>query len=260
MKLRVIELFSGVGAQRMALERLAERHSDLELEFVAQCDIDKFAVQSYNAIHGETPNLGDISKVEHLPNADVVTWSFPCTDLSQAGQKKGMGEGTGTRSALCWEVVRLLKDARERESCPEWLVMENVPAILFKGNKPEFDRLCESLEEIGYQNRYQIINATDFDVAQNRKRCFMVSHYNGTVPKFPEPIGLKHVLKDYLEEDVPQKYFLSKERLKGLIMSTEKERERGNGFAFEIRDEDRQPSKSITTAEGHRKVSTYVKD
>lgn len=115
MKLRVIELFSGVGAQRMALERLAKRHSDLELEFVAQCDIDKFAVQSYNAIHGETPNLGDISKVEHLPNADVVTWSFPCTDLSQAGQKKGMGEGTGTRSALCWEVVRLLKDARERE-------------------------------------------------------------------------------------------------------------------------------------------------
>lgn len=138
--------------------------------------------------------------------------------------------------------------------------MENVPAILFKGNKPEFDRLCKSLEEIGYQNRYQIINATDFDVAQNRKRCFMVSHYMGTVPKFPEPIDLKHVLKDYLEEDVPQKYFLSKERLKGLIMSTEKERERGNGFAFEIRDEDRQPSKSITTAEGHRKVSTYVKD
>lgn len=235
MKVRCIELFSGVGSQRMALTRLMAKHPDLEVEFVAQCDIDKYAVKSYNAIHGETPNLGDISKVERLPDCDLVTWSFPCQDLSIAGDKKGMERESGTRSALCWEVVRLLTVSHR----PKWLLMENVPAILFKTNRPEFDRLCKALEDLGYRNRYQVLNAADFNIAQSRKRCFMISVLDAEPPAFPKPIGLQYRMKDYLEDEVDQKYFLSPERLKGAIMSSDKERER------EGTDSDLNPQRKI---------------
>ena len=79
--LRVIELFSGVEAQRIAFNIVSER-TGLKFDFVAQCEIDKYAVKSYNAIHGETPNLGDITKVDKLPECDILTWSFPCQSLS----------------------------------------------------------------------------------------------------------------------------------------------------------------------------------
>ena len=128
--LRVCELFSGIGAQSMALTILGIEH-----ESVA-CDIDAAAHRSYCAIHGDTPNLGDITKLEHLPDCDLLTYSFPCQDLSIAGNKRGMKEGTGTRSSLLWEVGRLLADARGRE--PSTLLMENVDAILNKKNIKEF--------------------------------------------------------------------------------------------------------------------------
>lgn len=253
--IRVIEGFSGVGSQRMALERLASKHPELKFEYLYQMDIDKYAIKSYNAIHGETPNLGDISKLDKLPDCDLFTWSFPCQDLSNAGLKRGMERESGTRSALCWEVVRILENSNR----PEWLLMENVPAILHKTNKPEFDRLCAALEDLGYTNRYQILNAVDYGIAQNRKRCFMISHLNADAPEFPKPRELNHRLKDYLEDEVDQKYFLSEERLKGLIISTEKEKNRGNGFGFTpVHPEEAVRSKTITTREGSRKNDNFL--
>lgn len=254
MKYRVIELFSGVGAQRMALKRIAAKHPEIEFEFLAQCDIDKHAINSYNAIHGETMNLGDISKVERLPDCDILTYSFPCTDLSQAGLKEGMEKGSGTRSALVWEVLRVLENSHK----PEWLVMENVPAITFSANIKSFNNVIRQLAEMGYTSRYAILNATEFNVAQNRSRCFMVSHYHGPVPEFPKGPGLTKCLLDYMEKDVDPKFYLSKERLKGLIVSCEKERERGNGFGnFSFSKQDGS-AKTITTREGNVKVCNYI--
>ena len=251
---RVIEGFSGVGSQRMALERLAAKHPELKFEYLYQMDIDKYTVKSYNEIHGETPNLGDITKLDTLPDCDIFTWSFPCQDLSNAGLKRGMERESGTRSALCWEVIRLLTNSHR----PEWLLMENVPAILFKTNKPEFDKLCKALEDLGYTNKYQVLNAVDFDIAQNRKRCFMISHLNGDVPEFPEKRDLTHRLKDYLEDEVDQKYYLSEERLKGLIISNERERKKGRGFNFEPFKMDRELSHTVTTREGCVKIANYI--
>lgn len=108
MTLRVVELFSGIGAQRMALTLEGIDH-----EVVAVSEIDPHAVASYEAIFGDCPNLGDITKVERLPPCDLVTWSFPCQDLSAQGGKAGMGQGT--RSGLAWEVVRILGSMGERE-------------------------------------------------------------------------------------------------------------------------------------------------
>lgn len=252
MKVRCVELFSGVGAQRMALTRLMAKHPDLEVEFVAQCDIDKFAVRSYNAIHGETPNLGDVSKLERLPDCDLLTWSFPCQDLSLAGNKKGMERESGTRSALCWEVVRLLNVSNR----PKWLLMENVPAILFKSNIGEFEKLCRALENLGYRNKYGILNATDFDIAQSRKRCFMISVLGENAPDLPKGKGLRHVMKHYLEDDVDEKYYLSEERLKGLTLETEKQKAKGNNYAFETTSTEGQ-SKTINPKEGDRKYTNF---
>ena len=171
----------------MALKRLAKKRPDLEFEFVAQCDIDKYAVQSYNLIHGETPNLGDICLLETLPDCDILTWSFPCQALSTAGKREGMVEGSGTTSSLAWEVLRLIRNSPHK---PEWLLMENVPAILHQENLKEFNRLIKHLSSLGYTNRYDVLDATDFNVPQSRKRCFMISHLSGIVPDFPKGEGL----------------------------------------------------------------------
>lgn len=109
MTIRVIELFSGIGAQAEALKELG-----LDYEVVATSDIDKHANLGYEAIHGSVNNLGDVTKIEHLPECDLLTYSYPCTSISLAGKREGMKEGSGTASSLLWEVGRLLKDMRER--------------------------------------------------------------------------------------------------------------------------------------------------
>lgn len=120
-KLRVVELFAGYGSQALALERLG-------IPFTSTiCEIDENAMAAYNAVHGETPNLGDITKVEHLPVCDLLTNSSPCTSISMAGKREGMKEGSGTESALIWEVKRLLLDAKQRNTLPKYIVGENVP-------------------------------------------------------------------------------------------------------------------------------------
>lgn len=109
MTIRVIELFSGIGAQAEALKELG-----LDYEVVATSDISKKANIGYEAIHGPVNNLGDITKIEHLPECDLLTYSYPCVSISTAGKREGLEEGSGTESALVWEVGRLLKDMRER--------------------------------------------------------------------------------------------------------------------------------------------------
>lgn len=204
--LRVTELFAGIGAQASALERLG-------IVFQSTvCEIDPHAYKAYCAIHGDTPNLGDITKVEHLPESDLLTYSFPCQDLSIAGKQMGMEEGSGTRSSLLWEVDRLLTDAKERGKLPEVLLMENVDAILNKKNKPYLDKFIARLRELGYESSYAVLNAKDFGIPQNRKRCFMVSALTKGRFIFPQPFPLEKRLKDVLEEDVPESFYLKPER------------------------------------------------
>ncbi len=208
MTLRVVELFAGIGAQAMALEELGIPFTSIV------CENDQKAYASYCAIHGETPNLGDITKVERIPVADLVTWSFPCTDLSIAsGTQKGFAEGSGTRSSLAWEAVRLLKVGKAEGTLPEFLLMENVPAILNRRNLAEFKRLVKELKGIGYTSTYQVLNAKDYGVPQNRKRCFMVSTLTHGRFVFPEPCPDGRVLKDILQPsgEIPEKLWLSEE-------------------------------------------------
>lgn len=200
--LRVIELFSGVGSQRMAFNIVSKR-TGIQFDYAAQCDIDEYAIQSYNAIHGDTPNLGDITKIEHLPPCDILTWSFPCQSVSLAGRKQGMKKDSGTSSSLAWDVIRLLQSSHR----PEWLIMENVPAITYKENRAEFNRIIRNLSELGYRSIYKVLKATDFNVPQTRDRCFMVSRYHNPVHDFPKGNGLSCCLSDFLESSPDQSLY-----------------------------------------------------
>jgi DNA (cytosine-5)-methyltransferase 1 len=211
--IRLIELFAGIGAQAKALERLG-----VPFEHWRICEFDKYAVRSYNAVHGTDFKTSDITKItaNDLAIVDtdkycyIMTYSFPCQDLSLAGNQKGMSKGSGTRSGLLWEVERLLNESRQ---LPQVLLMENVPQVCGKKNIEDFRAWCRFLESLGYKNYHSLLNSKDFGVPQNRNRCFMVSVLGNYTCTFPEPFPLSKRLKDVLEDKVDEKYYLSDKAL-----------------------------------------------
>lgn len=241
MAIRMIELFAGIGATREAIKNLG-----LDVEYIAISEIDKYAIMGYEAIHGKTLNLGDITKIERLPAADLITYSYPCQSLSIAGKQDGMKEGSGTTSSLVWEVGRLVKDLVSRGEPPAVLLMENVDAVLNKKNIGEFSKWVGLLSELGYTSSWKILNAKDYGTPQNRKRCFMVSARNGNKFLFPPACPDGRVLRDVLENNVSDSFYLNEDRLKTFIRHKERNDAKGNGFGFKIRDLNK-PATSITT-------------
>ena len=372
--LRVVELFSGIGAQAMALRR-----TGIPYEVVGTSEIDPHAIASYEAIHGKVPQLGDIKELEHLPECDLVTYSFPCLtgdvkvlaakgwvcirdlevgdcvyshdggyhrviaagctgtkptmtiriegssdirctdnhlfrrrnkdglwvwveagklkqgdmlrtitcdsedgkpvygsalvlnchsnsyeekvyditvertesfyiqggiethncqDLSVAGMQRGMEKGSRTRSALLWEVGRLVRDAVVNGHPPECLVMENVPAILNKKNIGAFRKWVSFLTELGYTSSYEVLNATDFDVPQSRSRCFTVSNIDGLRFRFPRGHPTEKRLKDVIEPDVDDSYYLSDEAIASFEAHKRRHDAKGHGLGWEPRTVD----------------------
>lgn len=159
-------------------------------------------------------NYGDISKINpnNLPDMDLFTYSFPCTDISLAGKQKGLALGSGTRSSLLWECEKIIKVKR-----PKYLLMENVKALVNKKFKKDFNSWLEVLKGYGYSNYWQVLNAKDYGVPQNRERVFCVSLLNKSSFKFPKKIPLDNKLKDILEEKVDSKYYLSEKSLNMLL-------------------------------------------
>lgn len=215
--LKVFEAFAGVGSQRMALENIGIEH-----EIVAISEIDRFAIASYEAIHGPTVNLGDISQVEteSIPEHDLFTYSFPCQDISVAGQQGGLDEGSETRSSLLWECRKVIATKR-----PKYLLLENVKNLVGKRHKENFDKWLQWLEEQGYCNYWQVLNAKDYGIPQNRERVFVVSILGEHKPfEFPDKQELQLRLKDLLEEEVAEKFYLSDEYLQRLVVSMSNEK------------------------------------
>lgn len=212
--IRLIELFAGIGAQAKALENLGANFEHYRI-----CEFDKYAVRSYNAIHGTDFSTSDITKISAsdlgIVDTDkyeyIMTYSFPCQDLSSAGKQKGMEKGSGTRSGLLWEVERLLRECAE---LPQVLLMENVPEVIGAKNIAHFADWIKFLESKGYKNYWQLLNAKDYGIPQNRKRCFMVSLLGGWLYDFPAGEQLYLRLKDVLETEVDEKYYLNEKALR----------------------------------------------
>lgn len=248
-KIRVFEAFAGYGSQSMALKRLG-----IDFEVVGISEIDKYAIQAYMAVHGETHNYGDISKIDwnSVPDFDFLTYSFPCTDISNAGKRKGLAEGSGTRSSLIWECRKAIESKR-----PKYLLMENVKNLVSKSFIPYLKEWLIFLYRQGYSNYTKVLNAKDFGVPQNRERVFMVSILGDASFYFPKPFTLKKRLKDVLEKDVDESFYLIEKVVKTFLARNEKNKAKGNGFKFEPTMGDVIAS-AILTCAGTRPCDNYV--
>ena len=236
--LRVVTLCSGYDSQCLALNRLRNftpPHNKFDYELIAWAEFDpeskqpiekQPAVRAHNALFPQWKdrNLGDMTKIDwtKVPDFDFLFYSTPCQSISQAGLQHGFAEGSGTRSSIIWNVRDAVKVKH-----PKYLCLENVKAMVQRKFLPMFNLWQEELAKLGYVNFAQVLNAKDYGVPQNRERIFLVSIREDTLTEFtdgtfhfPKPFPLQKRLKDVLENEVDEKYYLSDTML---------ERFQGNG-------------------------------
>jgi DNA (cytosine-5)-methyltransferase 1 len=260
MKLRVFESFSGVGSMSMALKNLGvdfelvgtsevDRYAILAYDAIhgnnedivipskeemLQEFVDKNIAYNFSTGKSEIPrgikditklykahirskNFGDIRKIspEDLPEMDLYTYSFPCKNISVAGRGEGLKEGSDTQSSLVWECFKIIEYCK-----PKYLLMENVKNLISKKHKPQFDLICKKLENLGYNNYWELLNGKDFGVPQNRERVIMISIRkdvdNG---KFKMPtIKIKCPnINSVLEKEIPSKYKMTEKCINKMI-------------------------------------------
>lgn len=256
--LKVLELFAGIGACSKALERLGIEH-----EIVDAVEIDKYAVASFNAIHGTNFEPQDITKWDKDIECDLIMHGSPCQDFSVAGKGAGGDKDSGTRSSLMYETLRIVEKLK-----PKYVIWENVKNLLSKKHRHNFDNYLKAMQNLGYVNYYHILNAKDYGIPQNRERVFTVSirgdlwdrqYLNfDKLFEFPKPMPLEKKLKDVLEKEVDEKYYLSDEQVAGFVYSTEKAKAKGNGFRFEPTNGGGY-AKCIATRPGSRQTDNFVK-
>lgn len=215
--LKLLSLFTGIGAFEKALERL-----NIDYELVGFSEIDKYAIKSYCTVHNvsENKNLGDVAKIEidKIPDFDLMSWGFPCQDISIAGRMEGIKEGT--RSGLYYEGYKILK-----AKMPKISIIENVKNLTSQRFRSQFDSILSEISELGYNNYWKILNAKDYGVPQNRERVFIVS-IRKDIDKnnftFPSPVILNLKLKDILEDKVDDKFYLTENGIGRLIKKNNK--------------------------------------
>ena len=211
--MRIIELFAGIGACSTALKRIG-----VDLEIVDAVEIDKYAMASFNAIHGTNFETQDITEWnKDFKDIDLITHGSPCQDFSVAGKQAGGDLGSGTRSSLMYETIRIVGKIR-----PKYVLWENVKNLLSKKHKHNFDSYIETMNVLGYNSYYQVLNAKDYGIPQNRERVYTISIRKDIDKcnfKFPEKEELKLRLKDMLEDEVDEKYYLS-DKMKKYVLKT----------------------------------------
>lgn len=266
--MKILSLFSGIGAFEKALKNIG-----IEYELIGFSEIDKYAIKSYCAIHHESEekNLGDITKIDisKLPkDIDLITHGSPCQDFSIAGKQAGGDLGTGTRSSLMWNTINIVIYCK-----PKYVIWENVKNLLSKKHRHNFDSYLSIMESLGYNNYYQVLNAKDYGIPQNRERVYTIS-IRKDIDKgnfiFPEKEELKLRLKDMLEDEVDEKYYLSDEKIEKIKSSNfmqEKKRIQEKEYIDTILARDWKDPKCVrvggifdTKQEKHQAGSIYDKD
>lgn len=215
--IKYLSLFSGIGAFEKALQNL-----HIPYDLVGYCEIDKYASKAYSLLHNvpESMNFGDITKLDEksLPNdIDLISYGFPCQDISLAGHQKGLlnEDGSKTRSGLFFDALRIIEHTQ-----PKVAIAENVKNLTAKKFSEQFSIVLNSLDEVGYNNYWQVLNAKDYGTPQNRERVFIISirkDMDDGSFSFPAPFPLEKRLKDVLEDSVETRYYVDPERVKILI-------------------------------------------
>jgi len=250
-KLKVLELFGGIGACSNALKRL-----NIPFEIVDYVEIDKYAVKSYNAIYGTNFDPQDITTWDKDVEVDLIMHGSPCQDFSLAGKQAGGDKDSGTRSSLMYETLRIVRKLK-----PKYVIWENVKNILSKKHIHNFNAYLDAMEELGYTNYYQVLNAKDYGIPQNRERVFTISILDNGNFEFPSKQELKLRLKDMLEDDVDEKYYLSDKMLDYMYGVNQKESKfpRGERFIQNINRKNQDVANAITTNAGNRPTDNFIK-
>lgn len=255
--LKVLELFAGIGAFSKSLERLNIPH-----EIVDAVEIDKYAIKSFNAIHGTNFEPQDITKWDKDLECDIIIHGSPCQDFSVAGKQAGGDEGSGTRSSLLYESLRIIEKTK-----PEIVIWENVKNLLSKRHEHNWQNYCDRMSDLGYDTITQVMNAKDYGIPQNRERVFTLSIkrmgrlVKSYIHPFPRPLEKR--LKDFLEDEVGEKYYLTDEQVASFVATTEKAKAKGNGFRFAPIERERERgivAHTIATRAGSRQTDNFIKE
>ena len=222
---KYIDLFAGIGGIRRPYQKLGGT-------CVFSSEIDKFAIQTYEANWGETPS-GDITKIDEkdIPSFDILLAGFPCQAFSIAGKRKGFDD---TRGTMFFEIERILEYHK-----PKCFMLENVKGLLSHDKGNTFRVMKDILEnKLGYKIYDQVLIEKDFGVPQNRERIIIVGFKNHDIKfEFPKPTGIKTKLGDILEKDVPEKYTISDKIWASHQRRKEMHKAKGNGFGYSLFNE-----------------------
>lgn len=248
----MLELFGGIGACTKALKNIG-----MNVNVVDYVEIDKYAVKSYNAINGTNFEPQDIKEWNKYINVDLIMHGSPCQDFSVAGKQAGGDLGSGTRSSLLYETIRIVGKLK-----PKYVVWENVKNLLSKKHKHNFDNYINKLDELGYNSYYQVLDAKDYGVPQHRERIYTVSIRKDIDKgnfKFPEKESLKTVLKDLLEKEVDGKYYLSEKMVNCFMSNGTGNYPRRERFLQNINRKNQDIANAIITTEGNKPTCNFIK-
>lgn len=247
--LKVLELFGGIGAFSNALRNLG-----VEFVVVDYVDIDKYATKSYNAIYGTDFKPQDIRNWDKNIEVDLIMHGSPCQDFSIAGNQAGGDEKSGTRSSLMYETIRIVDKLK-----PKYVIWENVKNILSKKHRHNFESYISKLGDLGYKSYYQVLNAKDYGIPQNRERVFTISIRNDLSQtfEFPPKQELELKLKDLLETEVDEKYYLPEETVNKLLWHNE--RFKNTGYIFKPKTSEDKIASCVTSKSGGRATDNFIK-
>ena len=247
-EIRILELFAGIGACSKAFTNLKIPHRIMDA-----VEIDKYAIKSFNAIHGTNFVTQDISQWDKDLDVDLIMHGSPCQDFSVAGRQAGGDEGSGTRSSLMYETLRIVEKLK-----PKYVIWENVKNLLSKKHKHNFDAYLKAMEDLGYHNDYKVLNAKDYGIPQNRNRIFVVSILGNEKFDFPKEKQLLTTMQDSIDDKVDNKYYLSEKTLASFTKENTGNYPRKERFLQNINKPDKTIANTITTRAGQRATDNFV--
>lgn len=251
--IKVLELFAGIGACSKALANLGIEH-----EIIDAVEIDKYAIKSFNAIHGTNFSPQDITKWDKDIECDLIMHGSPCQDFSVAGKQAGGDKDSGTRSSLMYETIRIVEKLK-----PKYVIWENVKNLLSKKHRHNFDAYLVTMKKQGYASYYKVLDAQDYGLPQHRERVFTISireREREREYEWPSPISLERKLKDMLEINVDEKYYISDAMLGYFMGVNQKESKfpRQERFLSNMGRKNRDVANSVTTNAGQRPTDNFI--
>lgn len=264
MTINYISLCSGYGAECLAFKRLMRDHPEaFGFNLIAWAEIEPYACAAHDALHADADrNLGDITAVDWKqwhesignPHVDLLFASTPCQSVSTAGKQEGMKKGTDAASALIWATEQCIATL-----LPDFIIYENVKGLISKRNMPDFMEFCATIEKYGYRHMYKVFNAKDFGVPQNRERVFPIFYRDPEWQyEYPKPFPLVKRLRDVLEENVDESYYLKDEQVRRILAHCDRKQAEGCGFKTQFTTPDKVCG-TIMSNYGQRETDPYVK-